>query len=101
MEVHEESSRVRADIYQESTKTEDLRSEKDLLEEVREKATIRNANYKQAIKQYHDRRVRQERLFQPGDLVLRRIETTGMHVKKLAPPWEGPFRVTEVMWPGT
>jgi hypothetical protein len=43
---------------------------------------------------YHDRNV-EERSFNVGDLVLRRIQNTeGLH--KLNSPWEGPFTVAKV-----
>jgi hypothetical protein len=52
-----------------------------------------------AARRYHDRNVN-ERSFNVGDLVLRRIQNTeGLH--KLSSPWEGPFTVTKVTGPGS
>lgn len=43
-----------------------------------------------------------ERKLKIEDLALRRLEATGKRVvvEKLAPTWEGPFRVTKVIKPG-
>ena len=98
IEVLEESARVH--LYNEESNSEVLAAEKDLLEETREASAIRNAYYKQVISRYHNKQVK-ERLFQVGDLILRKVESTGKHVKKLAPNWEGPFRIRQIVCPGT
>lgn len=62
------------------------------------RAAIRNAQYNQALRRYHQRFVhsREPRV---TDLVLRRIPNQeGLH--KLPSSWEGPFKVMEVCRPG-
>ena len=39
------------------------------------------------------------RAFNVGDLVLRLVQSNKDR-HKLSPPWEGPYVVTEVLWPG-
>ena len=51
------------------------------------------------MRRYHDRNI-QERSFNVGDMVLRRIQDeTGLH--KLNSWWEGPFIVSKVTRPGS
>jgi hypothetical protein len=77
------------------TRLEDI----DVLEEERLNMVIQSARYKQALRRYHDKAMR-HRSFAVGDLVLRRVLTEeGWH--KLSLPWEGPFVVAEVTWPGS
>lgn len=64
----------------------------ELVDERREQARLHMAVYQKRIKRAFDKHV-SPRGFEPGDLVLRKIEATGQHVAKLAPNWEGPFRV--------
>nr|GEW37749.1 hypothetical protein [Tanacetum cinerariifolium] len=72
----------------------------DLLEERREKATIREAKSKAKMEKYYNSKVRNTS-FKPGDLVYHnngasRAEDTG----KLGPKWEGPCEVTEALGKG-
>ena len=60
-------------------------------------AALQHARYEQQLRRYHDKNV-QQRDFNIGDLVLRRVQTPG---GKLTPPWEGPFIVSSVVVPGT
>jgi hypothetical protein len=70
--------------YQPGVTEEALRDAIDLLEEARNTAIIRSAEYQQTLQWYHARKV-YPRAFQVGDLVLRRIQTKkGKH--KLSPP---------------
>ncbi len=50
------------------------------------------------MKKYHDSRVK-PRTFQVNDLVLRRadVQHGNAGVRKLAPKWEGPFKVVDVL----
>ena len=51
----------------------------DSIEEVRCNALLHSARYLQSIRRYHDRNI-QERSFNVGDMVLRRIQDeTGLH----------------------
>ncbi|KAK9078867.1 hypothetical protein SSX86_002925 [Deinandra increscens subsp. villosa] len=72
----------------------------DLLEERRTSAAIREARYKQKLSKYYNKRVK-SCVFYPGDYVLRdndasRAKPTG----KLAPRWEGPYVIKEVLGKG-
>ncbi|KAK2997226.1 hypothetical protein RJ639_026117 [Escallonia herrerae] len=80
---------------------EDLRANLDLLDERREQAAVRLAAYKHRVSKFYDQRV-QHRAFRVGDLVLRRIEASAPReaVGKLAPNWEGPYRVVKLAGPG-
>lgn len=71
----------------------------DTAEESRLAALLHNSVYLQSIRRYHDKSV-QERSFQLGDLVLRRIQNP-IGLGKLKSPWEGLFLVSKVVGPGT
>jgi hypothetical protein len=68
-----------------------IREELDLVEELREGATLREATLKQKIEARHKRKVI-KREFEVGSLVLRRNQKEP-NEGKLAPNWEGPYRV--------
>jgi hypothetical protein len=70
---------------------ESIREELDLVEELRETAAIREASLKQKIAARHNKRV-VKREFDVGSLVLRR-NLKDSSEGKLAPNWEGPYRV--------
>jgi len=79
----------------ESTRRTDI----DSAEEHYLTASLQHARYEKQLRRYHDRNV-QERDFNIGNLVLRRIQsTTGTH--KLSSPWEGPFIISRVVVAGT
>ena len=69
----------------------------DWLEECREAATIRLAEYQQRLPQRYNRDVK-GREFSAGDLVLRKVvgNIRGVGAGKLAQTWEGPYRVTAI-----
>ncbi|CAG7885593.1 unnamed protein product [Brassica rapa] len=69
----------------------------DLLDEKREAARLRNWSYQQDVAKNYNKKVR-TRTFQQGDWVLRWVaeNTTG----KLAPGWEGPYKVIKVRGAG-
>ncbi|GAV60306.1 hypothetical protein CFOL_v3_03837 [Cephalotus follicularis] len=74
----------------------------DLVEELRDKAAIRVAAYQQRLSRYYNRRVSPRPLRQ-GDLVLRNssiADPTGTR-GKLAPAWEGPYKIKRVLCRGT
>ena len=70
----------------------------DLAEEAHETAIICSAHSQQTLRRYHERKIR-ERTLEVGDLVLQRTQST-KDKHKLSPPWEGPYMVAEVIWPG-
>ena len=71
----------------------------DQLDEARNVALLRLAKYQQALRRYHQHRVR-GRVFNVGDLVLRRVHSTKDR-QKLSPPREGPYIIPEVLRPST
>ena len=87
----------RVEAYQEGEVDEARQLELDSVEEARINTLTQSARYLQGVRRYHDRNV-QQRSFNIGDLVLRRIQDeTGLH--KLNSRWEGPFIVTKVTRP--
>jgi hypothetical protein len=75
-----------------------LRVNLDLLEESRLAAAMKNQAYRHKATQYHNARVK-NMTFKQGDLVLRKLEATCNRESKgkLAPKWDGPFRVIKVV----
>ncbi|XP_077249196.1 uncharacterized protein LOC143888644 [Tasmannia lanceolata] len=87
--------------FNEQTNGDGLRANLDLLEEAREESRIRVAAYNQKVSRYHDLKIR-PREFRAGDLVLRKTDISQpKKVSKLSPTWEGPFRVKEIIRPGS
>ena len=72
----------------------------DLLEERREIARIREAKYKTQLERYYNTRVR-ICTFNPGEYVFRDNEASNAERPgKLAPKWEGPYLIHEVLGKG-
>ncbi|VFQ79434.1 unnamed protein product [Cuscuta campestris] len=91
----------REKVYEEKGNEEDHLAELNLLEERRMVAEAKMIEYQQAAKAYHDNKVG-PRYFQVGDEVLRRREASKPgDGGKLARKWEGPYRVTAILRPGT
>lgn len=74
----------------------------DLVEESRDVALIRLANYQQRISRGYNRGI-QSREFILGDLVLRRVLGNNQDpaIEKLGPTQEGPYKVTSIAGIGT
>ena len=68
-----------------------------MLEERWESGTIRLAEYQQRLARKYNRDVRKKD-FGAEDLVLQKVmrNTRDINVGKLAPTWEGPYRVTAI-----
>ncbi|XP_022871305.1 uncharacterized protein LOC111390490 [Olea europaea var. sylvestris] len=64
----------------------------DLLEEVREQASLRTASYQNRTAKHFNKKVKNRR-FRASDLVLRKAEAAGHQPGKLGPTWEGPYEV--------
>ena len=64
-------------------------------DELREAAVIRVTSYQRRLENFYNKRVR-PRMFQLGDLVLRRVfeNTVDPAAGKFQPNWEGPYIVT-------
>ena len=89
----------RVEAYHEGEADEARQLELDSVQEARINALTQSARYLQGVRRYHDRNV-QQRSFNIGDLILRRIQDeTGLH--KLNSRWEGPFIVSKVTRPGS
>ncbi|QHO39191.1 uncharacterized protein DS421_4g126950 [Arachis hypogaea] len=70
------------------------RSELDIIEEVRDIATLKQRAAQQAIARQYNKSVK-SRSFVRGDLVLRRMESAWKPPShgKLAANWDGPYRI--------
>nr|CAE01888.2 OSJNBa0035O13.7 [Oryza sativa Japonica Group] len=95
-ELRHQSTRVQkhSDENQENQRDIDV----NLLEEHRERVAVRAASYQQALRRYHEKRIR-ARILSIGDYVLRRVQTQAGR-NKLSPKWEGPNTITQVLRPG-
>ena len=64
-------------------------------DELQEAVAIRITSYQRRLANSYNRRVRPQ-VFQPGDLVLRKVfeNTADPTVGKFQPNWEGPYVVT-------
>uniref|UniRef100_A0A2N9GP39 Uncharacterized protein n=1 Tax=Fagus sylvatica TaxID=28930 RepID=A0A2N9GP39_FAGSY len=92
----------RTNNYDEEINDFELRSNLDLVDEVRDQAEARTKIYQQRMARYYDRRVK-HREFKVGDLVLRKVTlaTKDPTQGKLGPTWEGPYRVVKFHRRGT
>ncbi|GAV56535.1 hypothetical protein CFOL_v3_00077 [Cephalotus follicularis] len=84
--------------FNEPNDEEGLRNLFYLVEELRDKATIKVAAYQQRVSRYYNKRV-DPRPLREGDLVLRNTviaDPTGTR-GKLTPNWEGPHKVKKVL----
>ncbi|CAJ2659678.1 unnamed protein product [Trifolium pratense] len=91
VEIGEPSRRTEQPLDEEQN-DEALREELDLVEEIRTGASLKEATLKQKIAARHDTKVI-KREFEVGSLVLRR--NADSQEGKLAPNWEGPYRVID------
>jgi len=85
--------RVRA--YDKQGAKVSLEDSMDPLDEARDVTLLYSAKYQQALRRYHNRRVRGQ-AFSVGDLVLRLVQSSKDR-HKLSPPWEGPYVIEEVL----
>ncbi|XP_076904693.1 uncharacterized protein LOC143560236 [Bidens hawaiensis] len=73
----------------------------DLLEERRELAAIHESKYKRQLQKYYDAWVKICE-YNKGDYVFRNVEASNAKLPgKLAPTWEGPYEIDEVLGKGT
>ncbi|GAV73970.1 hypothetical protein CFOL_v3_17453 [Cephalotus follicularis] len=99
MEIGVQSPRVVH--FSEENNEEGLRNLLDLVDELRDKAAIKVTTYQQRVSRYYNKRVKPRPLME-GDLVLRNSAITDPTSTrgKLAPNWEGPYKVKRVLRPG-
>ena len=91
LEITHVSSRVEA--FKPEANEEGMRLALDFIDEVRDEANAKIVEYQKRTSSYYNLRVK-GRAFKEGDLVLRKIEASGVGQKgKLAPNWEGPYKV--------
>ncbi|GAV87287.1 hypothetical protein CFOL_v3_30713 [Cephalotus follicularis] len=84
--------------FSDENNEEGLRNILDLMEELRDKVVIKVTAYQQRVSRYYNKRVN-PRPLREGDLVLRNsviADPTGTR-GKLAPNWEGPYKVKRVL----
>nr|ABA92886.2 retrotransposon protein, putative, Ty3-gypsy subclass [Oryza sativa Japonica Group] len=95
-ELRHQSTRVQkySDEEQEKQRSDDV----NLLEEHRERVVVRAASYQQALRRYHEKRIRARTLL-IDDYVLRRVQSQAGR-NKLSPKWEGPYTITQFLRPG-
>ncbi|XP_074323515.1 uncharacterized protein LOC141660432 [Apium graveolens] len=80
---------------------EGLRTNMELIDEVRDQAVTKMEKYKEKTKEHFSKKSRVKN-FQVGDLVLRDTEASDpTNTGKLMPKWEGPYKVKEFLRPGT
>ncbi|XP_074346788.1 uncharacterized protein LOC141685595 [Apium graveolens] len=80
---------------------EGLRFKTDLVEELRDVAHLRVAKYQEKTTQYFNSKVKPKNLAM-GDLVLKEAAISmPTKTSKLAPPWEGPYKIVRVVRPNT
>ena len=90
----------RVDAFEPESNEEGMRLALDLIDEVRDKAHAKVMEYKRRTSLYHNAKVK-GRMFKEGDLVLRKIEASGVgETGKLAPNYEGPYKVKALRGPG-
>lgn len=88
--------------FEEGTTDKGLHANLDLVEERRADAHLRTLAYKKTIAELYNRKVC-PRPIKLSNLVLRKAEVSDPTCTrgKLAPSWEGPYRVAEVFRDGT
>ncbi|KAD5803282.1 hypothetical protein E3N88_14642 [Mikania micrantha] len=85
---------ARSNLQNLESNKEILSEDLDAIDELRDIARIRMATYQQKIAKSYNKNIR-IRKFQVGDLVLRKAlqNTTNPADGKLAPKWEGPYKI--------
>ena len=85
-----------------SANEESLIKELDTSDELQETAAVRMASYQRRLANSYNKRVK-PRMFQPGDLVLRKVfeNTADPTAGKFQPNWESPYLVRRLGEPGS
>ena len=80
--------------YEDQKNQQELNSNLDLIDEVKEEAIKQMAKHKEAMAKYYNRKVKVRR-FNTGDLILRKVSqaTNDPSQGKLGPAWESPYEV--------
>lgn len=99
LEISHTSPRV--GNYDPQQNDEGMKLALDLIDEVRDEANARIVENQKRTSFYYNLRVK-ERFFQVGELVLRKVEASGVGGQgKMAPNWEGPYQVKSVSGQGS
>ncbi|XP_074374815.1 uncharacterized protein LOC141715239 [Apium graveolens] len=94
-------SSLRIQEYNAEENEEGQRLTLDLIDEVRDEAHANIVEYQKKASFYYNLRVK-ERFFKEGDLILRKVEASGVgHKEKLAPNWDRPYKVKSVQGRGS
>jgi hypothetical protein len=95
------SGSPRVESYKVETNDEGLKLHLDLFQEKRDRAQIAMSAYQERTTRYFNRKVK-PRNFKVGDLVLRKVTLTTRDPTegKLAPNYEGPYKVISCQRPG-
>ncbi|RWW87405.1 hypothetical protein BHE74_00003775, partial [Ensete ventricosum] len=93
---------LRVQTHDEGASIQQLHENLDLLEEKRADTHLRTLAYKTAVAKLYNHRVCPQ-FIRAGDLVLRKAEVSDptRSREKLAPNWERPYRVVDVIREGT
>ena len=99
LEISMGSARVQH--FSPQSSEEGLKANIDLIEETRSKAQFKVAQYQQKKASYFNSKVK-TREFQVNSLVLREAAASmPAKASKMSAPWEGPYKVIQVVRPGT
>ncbi|XP_074377591.1 uncharacterized protein LOC141719106 [Apium graveolens] len=91
----------RAINFDEIADEEGLRTNIELIDEIRDQAVAKMEKYKEKTKEHVSKKSKVKN-FQVGDLVLRDTEASDLtNTGKLMAKWEGPYKIKEVLRPGT
>ncbi|XP_074351323.1 uncharacterized protein LOC141690417 [Apium graveolens] len=91
----------RAINFDEVANKKGLRTNMELINEVRDQAVEKTERYKEKSKEHFNKKSRVKN-FQVGDLVLQDTEASDpTNTGKLMPKWEAPYKIKEVLRPGT
>ncbi|XP_010271742.1 PREDICTED: uncharacterized protein K02A2.6-like [Nelumbo nucifera] len=94
------SPTLRTELFDKEQNDEDLRAELDLVEEARDRAYVKMVAQQQKMTRHYDSKVRRRKL-KTFDFVLRKIIVPTTGEGNFRPNWEGLYRVTRVLGPGT
>lgn len=99
MEISLNSLRVKT--FDPESSLEGLSLDTDLLEEVRYEARATLIRYQDKVANYFNKKVKTKH-FQVNDLVLRESASSQSTViRKFKALWEGPYKITKILHPGT
>ncbi|XP_063947569.1 uncharacterized protein LOC108203383 [Daucus carota subsp. sativus] len=92
---------LRVQQYEPEANEEGMRLALDMIDEIRDEAHAKIVENQKRASYYYNLRVK-ERYFREGDLVLRKVEASGVGPKgKMAPNWEGPYQIKAVTGHGS